>query len=158
MFGSSENIPHKEKVALLAKDLTKSFPRSPADKLGGYVLAGRMLDKCRAVLNGTEGEYHFDCPLDNMVLGFTGIQADEFKAFVATGATDEEVGRWVEQHARSRPKIEIVRWNTEMRHKRLSEMPDKIQELMDEYVPENLPSNRRAHFFFDVFDIEEERI
>lgn len=63
---------------LLAKDLTKEYPRSPRETLAGYVIAARMLDKCRAVVAGTAGEYHFDCPLDNQFLGFTGIAADEF--------------------------------------------------------------------------------
>jgi hypothetical protein len=32
--------------------------------LGGYVIAARTLDKCRASLNDTLGEYKFDCTLD----------------------------------------------------------------------------------------------
>lgn len=46
-----------EKLKLLAKDLTKEFPRSPREMLGGYVLAARAADKCRAVLAGTAGDY-----------------------------------------------------------------------------------------------------
>src|SRR2546426_11566391 len=40
-----------EKVKLLACDLRngKEFPRSPRETLGGYVLAARAVDKCRAV-------------------------------------------------------------------------------------------------------------
>jgi len=43
-----------EKVKLLARDLRngKEFPRSPRETLGGYVLAARAVDKCRAVLVG----------------------------------------------------------------------------------------------------------
>lgn len=39
-----------EQVKLLARDLRngKEFPRSPRETLGGYVLADRALDKCRA--------------------------------------------------------------------------------------------------------------
>lgn len=32
----------------------------------------------RTVLAGTNGEYHFDCPLDNF-FGFDGITDDDFK-------------------------------------------------------------------------------
>jgi hypothetical protein len=35
-------------LEVLAKDLSKDFPRSPRETLAGYVLAGRTLDKCRA--------------------------------------------------------------------------------------------------------------
>src|SRR5437879_3806180 len=50
-----------------AKDLTQEPPRSPRERLGGFVIFARTVDKCRADLAGTIGEYHFDCPLDNML-------------------------------------------------------------------------------------------
>ena len=62
-----------EKLKLLAKDLTKEFPRSPRETLAGYVLAARCLDKCRAILNNSAGEFHFNCPLDQRFLGFAEI-------------------------------------------------------------------------------------
>jgi len=66
----------------LAKDLTKEPPRSPRDRLGGYVILARTTDKCRALLGGHIGEYHYDCPLDNMLFGFKGVTGDDFKAKV----------------------------------------------------------------------------
>ncbi len=56
-----------EIMTLNAKDLTKEYPRSPRETLAGYVIAARMLDKCRAAISGTLGEYHFDCPLDHPI-------------------------------------------------------------------------------------------
>jgi len=61
-----------------ALDLRKDFPRSPRATLAGYVVAGRALDKCRAEIAGTAGEYHFNCPLDELFFGFTGIDAEAF--------------------------------------------------------------------------------
>lgn len=66
----------------LAKDLPKNFPRSPRATLSGYVIAARTLDKCRALLNGSQGEYKFTCPLDRHFFVFTEIDADEFKQTV----------------------------------------------------------------------------
>jgi hypothetical protein len=43
------------------------------------------------LLWGNIGEYHFDCPLDNMLFGFKGIKGDDFKAAVEKGASDEEM-------------------------------------------------------------------
>lgn len=150
--------PMNANLKLLAKDLTKDYPRSPRAVLGGYVLAGRMLDKCRAVLAGTAGEYHFDCPLDNFFFGFSGIKAAEIKEFIATGATDAEVGAWIEAHAAKREKIEIIKWNNAWREKRIGELPGELQEYMEDYVPKFVPKNRVVHVFFDVYDIEEQRI
>jgi Domain of unknown function (DUF5069) len=56
-----------------------------------------------------------------------------------------------------RPRIEIIRWNNDLRGKRLSEMPDGIQEYMEDYVPKFVPRNRPVYVFFDVYDLEEER-
>ncbi len=49
-----------------AKDLTKEAPRSPRIRIGDYALMARMIDKGRATLNGTVGEYHFACPLEHV--------------------------------------------------------------------------------------------
>src|SRR5881397_2044668 len=99
-----------EKVKLLARDLRngKDFPRSPRETLGGYVLAARAVDKCRAVLVGWQGEYHSNCPLDQRWLKFAEINYDAYRSFVATGATDEEVAAWIGEHAKKRSRADIV--------------------------------------------------
>ena len=71
--------PNSQKLASLAKDLTKDYPRSPRDLLAGYIIGARTLDKCRAFLNNSIGEYHFDCPLDNMFFSFTGSRQNNLK-------------------------------------------------------------------------------
>ena len=65
---------------VIGKDLIKEAPRSPRIRVGGYAILGRTLDKCRALVAGNIGEYHFDCPLDNMLFGFKGVKGDDFKA------------------------------------------------------------------------------
>ena len=114
-----ENI---EKVKLLARDLRedKASPRSPREKLGGYALAARALDKCRAALVGWQGEYFSNCPLDQRWLKFAELDYNAFRAFVATGATDDQVAGWIEQHARKRPQAEIAAWTDREGSVRLS--------------------------------------
>ena len=148
------------KLKHLALDLTKpkTFPRSPRETLAGYVIGMRTLDKCRAFVAGTIGEYHFDCPLDKMFLDFTGITAKKFQAQVATGATDEEMAEFVKKQAKKRPTIKVIKWNNDLRDRRLSEMSDGIQEYMEGYIPKFIPKNRVVHHFFDIYDIEEHRI
>src|SRR5881275_1993117 len=118
-----------EKVRLLARDLRngKEFPRSPRETLGGYVLAARAVDKCRAVLVGRQGEYHSNCPLDQRWLKFAEIDYDAFKSFVSTGATDEELAAWIGKNAKKRPRAEIIAWNNKERDMHLSELPAELQ-------------------------------
>jgi hypothetical protein len=153
----NENL---EKVKLLACDLRdrKEFPRSPRETLAGYVLAARAIDKCRAVLAGWGGEYHSNCPLDQMWLKFAEIDYAEFRAFVASGATDDEIATWIGKHAKKRPRSEIIAWNNKLRDQRLSEMSPETQEYMEDYIKEFIPRNRIVYHWFDVYDIEEERI
>ncbi len=113
--------------------------------LAGYVLAKRCVDKGRAAAAGTAGEYHFDCPLDNFFLGFAEIKGSDLKDFLATGADDAAVAEWITKHAKKRERIEIIKWNNEWRYKRLSELPDGLQEFMEDYIPENIPQNVIRH-------------
>ena len=149
---------NNETLKLLAKDLTREYPRSPHETLSGYVIAMRMLDKCRAVLAGTAGEYHYDCRLDRQFLDFTGIEADEFKSFVATGATDAQVAAWIESHSKVKDRAQIVTWNNKLRSTRLCDLPIDAQVFMEDYIPKVVPKNRPVSFWFDIYDLEEERI
>jgi hypothetical protein len=148
-----------ENVKKLAPDLTKGYPASPHAMLAGYVLSKRCVDKGRAQLAGTAGEYHFDCPLDNIFLGFAGLKGPELGEFLATGADDAAVTKWIEEHATKRPKIEIVKWNNDLRYKRISELDDGMQEYFEDYIPQNVAREVIHHvrYFFDIFDAEEKR-
>ena len=151
-------MTNQDQLQLLAPDLTKDYPRSPRETLGDFVIAGRTLDKCRALLVGRNGEYHFDCPLDNIFFDFGGLGVDAFKEQAATGATDDEMAEWIRSNTTVQEKIEIIRWNNEMRTKRLCELPDQLQIFLEDYIPKFIPRNRPVYCWFDVYDLEEQRI
>ena len=145
-------------MSINALDLTKTAPRSRRKVLAGYVVAARALDKCRAVVAGTAGEYHFDCPLDNIFFDFAGIKAEEFKSLVATGACDDEVAKWITSNAKENSLEEIVQWNNSLRYKRISEMPVELQVFLETYIADFIPEDRVINYWFDVYDIEEGRL
>ncbi len=144
-------------VSELALDLSTEFPRSPRALVGGYVHAGRMLDKCRAVLAETNDEYHYNCPLDRYFFDFTGIDHEEFKDFVATGADDEAVGNWINEHSQVKTQEDVVKWNNKMRDMRISEMPVPLQMFLEGYIPQAIPAGKIVRVWFDVYDMEEGR-
>jgi hypothetical protein len=139
-------------------DLKQRPPRSPRDTLGGFVVAARVLDKCRALLSGTIGEYHFNCFLDRQFFEFASIDAEKFQNFVATGATDEAVADWIQANGSKRPRSEVVKWNNRMREKRIGDLPAENQEFMETYIPKFVPKGRVVYYWFDVYDLEEGRI
>lgn len=148
----------ENKLNEYALDLAEAYPASPRERLAGYVIAKRTLDKCRATLAGSNGEYHFDCPLDNVFFDFVEIAVDDFKAFVATGASDDAVAVWVEANAKKRAAREIIAWNNLMRSTRLCDMPIELQEFLEGYIPKYIPEGKIVYVWFDVYDIEEGRI
>ena len=93
---------HLDEVRQLARDLRAQEPRPVSEKLGGYKMGARTLDKCRASLVGWEGEFQFGCPMDQGFFAEAGIDEDEFRDFVATGAPDGGVDKWIRLHAHSR--------------------------------------------------------
>jgi len=147
-------------LAELALDLTKEYPRSPRALFAGYVIVGRVLDKCRAILNGTGGEYLYDCGLDRIFLEFTAISAEDFRDFVATGATDEEVAEWIQDKAIRHSPAEIAAWNFGLKGRRICEMPPDRQAWVQEYLLANVPpeAQERVVFNFDLVDAEEGRL
>lgn len=92
-------------------DLQKNFPRSMRVKLVGYVHLARMIDKCRAVLAGTEGEYIYPCPMDERLMDYAGITAEQFTATVRDTPTDEGVATWFQQAAKPHSPAELEAWN-----------------------------------------------
>ena len=91
-------------------------------------------------------------------LGFAEITAEEFKTFVATGATDAEVATWIEQHSKIKERTQVVAWNNKMRCTRLCDMPIELQEFLEGYIPKFIQKNRPVYVWFDVYDLEEKRI
>jgi hypothetical protein len=83
-------------------DLTQRPPRSTRALLGGYALLPRMLDKCRADIAGKSGEYHYNCPLDQRILEFLGVDAEALKAEVAKGKGDGEILAWIQANQKNK--------------------------------------------------------
>jgi len=147
-------------LAKLALDLTRDYPRSPRALFAGYVIVGRILDKCRALLNDTAGEYEYNYGIDRVFFEFTGINAEEFKDFVATGATDEEIEEWIESQAKVHSPGEIAAWNFTLKCRRISELPPDRQAWIQEYLLANIRPEiqEKVIFSFDLVDAEEGRL
>lgn len=72
-------------------DLTKGVPRSGHDTIGGIVMLARAIDKMRAHLAGTLGEYIAHKGFSVDVFDLFGTDAATFEEIVRTHDTDEDV-------------------------------------------------------------------
>jgi hypothetical protein len=93
-------------------DLTQQPPRSPRQRLGGYATLPRMLDKGRATIAGKNGEYHYNCPLDQRFLEFAGVDPEALKAELAKGKGDWEILEWINKHSTKKPDpVAVEMWS-----------------------------------------------
>jgi hypothetical protein len=136
-------------------DLRKNFPRSMHVKMEGYVHLARMIDKCRAVLAGTEGEYIYPCPMDDRLMKFAGITADQFTATVKAVPSDEAVVKWFTRTAKAHPATELEAWNRMMLTRGPS-TPEK-QEYFNKLRDAVDPSRTDLTAWSDLQDLEEGR-
>jgi Domain of unknown function (DUF5069) len=136
-------------------DLRKNFPRSMRVKMEGYVHLARMIDKCRAVLAGTEGEYIYPCPMDDRLMKFSGITDKEFTAIVKANPTDKGVAQWFKKASTPHQQIERTAWN-EMMLTRGPSTPDK-QKYFNKLRDAVDPSRTDLTAWSDLQDLEEGR-
>ena len=112
-------------------DLTKRPPRSPRIRLGGYVLLPRMLDKGRAEIAGQNGEYHYNCPLDQHFVNFVGIDPAALREQLAAGKGDGEILAWINETAQQkRTPWEIEQWSDYMQRRG----PDSDAETLQNFA------------------------
>ena len=137
-------------------DLRTGFPRSMKVKLAGHVHVARMIDKCRAVLAGTEGEYIYPCPMDERLLDFTGITSDQFTAAVKANTTDEAVAAWFQQKAKPHAQIELEEWNQTLLARGPSS-PESAKKFK-KYLAAIDPSRTDITAWSDLQDLEEGRV
>ena len=136
-------------------DLRNDYPRSMRVKVAGYAHLARMIDKCRAVLAGTEGEYIYPCPMDERLMEFVGITSEQFTAAVKANSTDEGVVKWLEQTAKPRQSAELEEWNQKL----LARGPSSPESAakFKKYLAAVDPSRTDITAWSDLQDLEEGR-
>jgi Domain of unknown function (DUF5069) len=117
---------------IIDRDLTKQAPHSPRERIAGFAIASRTVDKCRASIAGTLGEYHYDCPLDNMLFSFKGINGGQFKAAVQAAKSYEDVGVWLQANGTAKTPAEIKAWADEVEADSMIKNPEKRAFFIEE--------------------------
>src|SRR4051812_33958532 len=138
---------------VVGKDLTKESPRSPRVRVGGYAILGRTIDKCRALVAGNIGEYHFDCPLDNMLFGFKGVKGVDFKAQIENGASDQQMAEWLDQSGEQKTADEIKRWSDEVESNNPYNDPERRDWFAEQLKPHSLDPAKTT--LFDWLEVDD---
>jgi Domain of unknown function (DUF5069) len=135
-------------------DLTKDYPRSVSAKWQGIVQLGRAIDKGKAVAHGTAGEYNYDCPMDQGVFDFLGIDGAQLLEVIKNAKGDAEIEAYTRPFIAKKSAQEIEQWNQEW----LSRKPEgeglgyftTLRDSID-------PSRTDIVTWADVLDLDEKR-
>ncbi|MFT7615329.1 MAG: hypothetical protein ACI8Y7_000135 [Candidatus Woesearchaeota archaeon] len=139
-------------------DLTKKPPRSPRTRLHGYVIAARMIDKLRATIAKTNGEYHYACPVDQVFLKHKKIDPEKLKEYVKENkSTDSQIMQWMDENGAVDTVDERLIWSQEQ--DMTFPMKSGIKEYMDWYVGFCAESgiDPQTSTQFDSLDIDDEK-
>jgi hypothetical protein len=138
-----------------APDLTKRPPRSPHCRLGGYVILPRLLDKGRATIAGTNGEFTYDAPMDQHLKEFLSLDFAALKEELAAGIGDGDVLAWVTSNANpKRSAWEIDAWSTFMARRGPSGDVETLQ-YFAEYVGKFSKDREDVKTWFDLVDLDD---
>src|SRR5881394_1945952 len=101
--------------------MRRLHPRSPYEKLGGYVHLPRLIDKARLHRKGLLDGYNYKTVgFDKDLLSFLKIDGDAFEDAVHRVEKDEVVMKWVQEKGIQHSSEEVEHWNQTM----ISRHPD----------------------------------
>lgn len=140
---------------LIAPDLTQRPPRSVRAQLGGYALLPRMLDKGRATLANKNGEFHYNCPLDQHILNFLGIDPDALLAELKAGKGDGEILEWIAANQKNKhTPWEIKTW-TEFQSVRGPDSDPETIKFFYGTVEKLAPKREDIRSWADLLDLDD---
>lgn len=137
-----------------APNLTIHPPRSPRVRLGGYTILPRLLDKARAVLAGTAGEYKYNNPNDGHFFRFTGISPEALMEQVRAGTGDWDTLLWVNENAPlKRTTLEINQWSDWTETVSFNDV--EMREWFTDQIKRLNPAREDLRGTFDYLDLDD---
>ena len=115
-----------------------------------------MLDKGRATIEGKNGEFHYDCPMDQHILKFLGIDAAALLEELKKGNGDGEILTWIVENQKNKHQPwEIDLWSSY--HEKRG--PDSDQEtatfFTGKVVELGAASREDLKAWFDLLDLDD---
>ncbi|HKW44927.1 MAG TPA: DUF5069 domain-containing protein [Candidatus Eremiobacteraceae bacterium] len=139
-------------------DLTKEFPRSPRATLMDIPMLPRTIDKARAVVSSSAGEYVFGekSSFDMAMLDFLGLTPAAFLEGVRESPDDAAMLGWLDAHARKTTPAERAEFASVF----LNDGDDDADRARFRERRAKLPAGVRGRVtgWVDLLDVDEGRI
>ncbi len=138
--------------------MARQFPRSPYERLGGYVHLPRLIDKARLHRRGLlEGYNYKTVGFDKHLLEFLAIDPDAFENLANEQPDDAAILEWISKNGASHPPEEIEQWNQSMisRHPDTAEKKARFAHFLKEAGG---AARQDINTYFDLIDFDEGRL
>jgi hypothetical protein len=135
-------------------DLTKTAPRSVKEMMLGTVQLARTTDKAKALAHGSIGEYHYDCPMDQRLFEYLGMDPKAFLNVVKEAKNDAEIEAYAKTFVAKKDPRNIEAFNK----KWLTEEPSgESLRHFEDLRSKVAPSRTDVVSWPDLLDLEEGR-
>ena len=114
----------------------------------------RILDKCRATIAGRNGEYNYNCPLDQRFFSFFQLDAEAFKREVQSGKGDGEMLEWVLAQSKNKPGMPLIlAWSAAEEQRATADV--EMREFFNELHKKTAPKRTDIATWFDLLDVDD---
>ncbi|HEV2994854.1 MAG TPA: DUF5069 domain-containing protein [Chthoniobacterales bacterium] len=138
--------------------MQKLHPRSPYQKLGGYVHLPRLIDKAKLHRQGLLNGYNYKTVgFDKHLLTFLKLDGDAFEEAANRLEDDDAILKWVESNGLRHSSEEIQQWNEAM----ISRHPDTAAKKarFTHFLKESGGDSRKdIRTYFDLIEFDEGRL
>jgi len=137
--------------------MQKLRPRSPCERLGGYVHLPRLIDKARLHRKGLLNDYNYKTVgFDKHLLAFLKLNPDAFEEAANDLDDDQAVLTWVQEHGVKHSPEAIEQWNEVMisRHPDTAAKRARFLHFLKEAGGEGRKDIRT---YFDLIEFDEGR-
>jgi hypothetical protein len=138
--------------------MRKLLPRSPYQRLGGYVHLPRLIDKAKLHRKGLLNGYNYKTVgFDKHLLAFLELDGDTFEEAANRLKDDEKILGWIQQHGATHSAEEIEHWNEQM----ISRYPDSaVKKARFLHALKEAGGDGRTDVgtYFDLIEFDEGRL
>ncbi len=138
--------------------MKRKHPRSPYEKLGGYVHLPRLIDKARLHRRGLLNGYNYKTVgFDKHFLAFLKLDGEAFEEAANRLENDAAILKWVEENGAKHSPESIEEWNQAM----ISRHPDTAAKKarFNHFLKEAGGKDRKEiRTYFDLIEFDEGRL
>ena len=136
----------------------KVFPRSPYERLGGYVHLPRLIDKAKLHRRGLLNGYNYKTVgFDKHLLAFLELDPDVFEEAVNRIDDDGAIAEWIEQNGATHSAEQIEEWNRAM-ISRAPDSPVKKARFLHFLKEAGGVGREDIRTYFDLIEFDEGRL